>query len=45
MIGDDRDPFYEVCDECGRHVVKAGHAPDCPNDEDADETEQEGDAA
>lgn len=33
-----RDPFYEVCDECGRHVVKAGHADDCPNaDEDGDQ--------
>lgn len=25
------DPFYDVCEECDRHVVKAGHAPDCPN--------------
>lgn len=24
-----QDPFYEVCDECGRHVVKAGHSLDC----------------
>lgn len=31
------DPFYEVCEKCGRHVFKAGHDPDCPNaDEDGD---------
>lgn len=28
------DPFYEVCDDCGRHIVKAGHAPDCPKRDD-----------
>lgn len=27
------DPFYEVCRECDRHIVKAGHAPDCPHAE------------
>ena len=31
------DPFYDVCEECGRHVVKAGHADDCPNAEDTDQ--------
>lgn len=35
-LGDD-DPFNEVCSECGRHVVKAGHAPDCSNSDDADQ--------
>lgn len=28
------DPFFEVCEECGRHIVKAGHDPDCPNADD-----------
>lgn len=28
------DPFHEVCEECGRQVFKAGHAPDCPEAED-----------
>jgi hypothetical protein len=23
----------EVCDECGRHVMTAGHADDCPNED------------
>jgi hypothetical protein len=34
------DPFYEVCEECGRHVVKAGHAPDCPNREDTGDDDE-----
>lgn len=28
--------FYEVCEECGRHVFKAGHADDCPNADDGE---------
>ncbi len=28
--------YYEVCDECGRHVVKAGHDDDCSNGEDTE---------
>jgi hypothetical protein len=25
------DIFSKVCEECGRQVAKAGHDPDCPN--------------
>jgi hypothetical protein len=32
--------FNEVCDECGRHVVKAGHDPDCSNAEDSEQRTQ-----
>lgn len=31
---DGPDKFLLVCDECGRHVAVAGHADDCPNQED-----------
>lgn len=34
--------FDEVCDECGRHVVKAGHDPDCPHAEKADSQQDDG---
>lgn len=30
------DPFFEVCESCGRHIAKAGHDPDCPEDGDTE---------
>ena len=34
--------FGEVCGECGRHIVKAGHSPDCSrNDNDDDDDSHE----
>ncbi|ERJ07479.1 hypothetical protein HLRTI_000522 [Halorhabdus tiamatea SARL4B] len=36
-----QDPFYDV-EECGRHIVKAGHGPNCPNRSDDAENNELG---